>query len=148
MDKIIVETAILNCSIEKAFEMFTSNKNLENWLTIKANVEPQIGGKYELFWEPDNPEYNSTIGCKILAIDRPNYLNFEWRGPKQYKHFMNNAQPLTNVTVIFLAQGDQAHVILIHTGWRETEDWEQARQYFISAWKVVFGQLEKHVNGK
>ncbi len=133
MDKLIVETAKLNCSTEKAFEMFTFNKNLESWLTVKADVEPQIGGKYELFWEPDDPENNSTIGCKILAIDQPTYLNFEWRGPKQFTHFMNNVRPLTNVTVIFTAQGDQTRVTLIHTGWRDTGDWEQARHYFINA---------------
>ena len=74
MDKIIIETAVLNLSTkDKAFEMFTTNKNLENWLTAKANVEAKTGGKYELFWEPDDPENNSTIGCKILAIDSPNF---------------------------------------------------------------------------
>ncbi len=147
MDKIIIETAVLNFSTkDKAFEMFTTNKNLENWLTAKANAEAKIGGKYELFWEPDDPENNSTIGCKILAIDSPNFLNFEWKGPKQFKHFMNDVRPLTNVTVIFTEQGDRILVTLIHTGWRDTDEWEQARQYFINAWKGAFSQLEKYVN--
>jgi uncharacterized protein YndB with AHSA1/START domain len=148
MDKIIVETATLECSEEKSFEMFTANKNLESWLTVKADVEPRVGGKYELFWEPNDPENNSTKGCKVLAMDKPNFLNFEWRGPKHYKHFMNSARPLTNVTVIFTAQGDRTVVTLIHTGWRDTADWEQARQYFINAWKGAFNQLEKLVNGE
>ena len=78
MDKIILQTVTHNCSPEKAFDLFTDNKNVENWLTAKANVEPKVCGKYELFQEPDNPENNSTIGCKILEMDRPNYLNFEW----------------------------------------------------------------------
>lgn len=146
MDKIIVETVILNCPAEKAFELFTLNKNLENWLTAKADVEARVGGKYELFWEPENPDNNSTIGCKILTIDKPNYLNFEWKGPKQYKHFMNTIQPLTNVTVIFTAQGAQTQLSLIHTGWRNTDEWEEARQYFVKAWKGAFSQLEKYVN--
>ncbi len=146
MDNIIVETVVLNCLKGKAFEMFTSNKGLESWLTVKADVQPQPGGKYELFWEPADPQNNSTIGCKVLAIDKPNFLNFEWKGPKQYKHFMNNAMPLTNVTVIFTALGDRTRVSLIHTGWRDTKDWEEARRYFIKAWKGGFSQLEKYVN--
>ena len=148
MDKIILQTVTLNYTTEEAFEMFTDNKNLESWLTAKADVENKVGGKYELFWEPNDPENNSTIGCKILAMDRPNYLNFEWRGPKQYKHFMNNIRPLTNVTVIFIPNGGQTQVTLIHTGWQDTDDWEQARQYFINAWKGAFEQLDKYVNGK
>ncbi len=145
MDKIIVEKAKLHCSTAKAFEMFTSNQGLESWLTVKADVEPQVGGKYELFWEPDDPENNSTLGCKILAIDKPNSINFEWKGPKQYKHFMNNVRPLSNVTVVFTAEGEQTQVTLIHTGWRDDQEWEEARQYFINAWKGAFGQLEKAV---
>jgi uncharacterized protein YndB with AHSA1/START domain len=148
MDKIIIQETTLNCLANKAFEMFTSKQGLESWLTLKADIEPRVGGKYELFWEPDDPENNSTIGCKILAIDKPNFLNFEWRGPKQYKHFMNNVRPLTNVTVIFKEQGDRTRVTLIHTGWRDPNDWEQARQYFINAWNGAFKQLEKYVNGK
>ncbi len=146
MGRIIIQKATLNCSAEKAFEMFTDNKYLESWLTAEANVEPIVGGKYELFWEPDDPENNSTIGCKILAIEKPDYLNFEWKGPKQFKHFMNNARPLTNVTVIFAKSGDQANVTLIHTGWRDTDEWENAREYFINAWKGAFIQLEKYFN--
>jgi len=146
MDKIILQTASLNCSVEKSFEMFTQNQMLESWLTTKADVEPKIGGKYELFWEPEDPENNSTISCKILALDKPNYLNFEWTGPKQYKHFMNNASPLTNVTVVFIADAGSTKVALIHTGWRDTADWEQARQYFINAWKGAFSKLEKIIN--
>ena len=142
MDNIIVETKILKCSKEEAFEMFTVNKNLENWLTAKANVEHKKGGMYELFWEPDDVENNSTIGCRILAIDKPNYLNFEWKGPKQYKQFMNFTRPLTNVTVIFNHHEVGTQVTLIHTGWKVGKEWNQARQYFVKAWSGAFDQLE------
>jgi uncharacterized protein YndB with AHSA1/START domain len=148
MDKIIINTVTLNSSVESAFEMFTVNDNLESWLTAKADVEPVVSGKYELFWEPDDPKNNSTIDCKILAIEPVHYLNFEWKGPDQFKHFMNNARPLTNVTVIFMAKGDhRAGVTLIHTGWRDSAEWNQARVYFENAWNRAFDNLENYVNG-
>jgi len=146
MDKIILQTAILNCTKERAFEMFTDNKHLESWLTKKADVEPETGGKYELFWRPEDPENDSNIGCKILALEKPDYLNFEWKGPKIYKHFMNNVRPLTNVTVLFNSKNDNTKVTIIHTGWRDMENWEQARQYFVNAWEGVFKQLAKYIN--
>ncbi|MFZ0390367.1 MAG: SRPBCC domain-containing protein [Calditrichia bacterium] len=147
MDKIIVQTAVLACRPEKAFQLFTDNGHLENWLTAKAEVEPRTGGKYELFWEPDDPDNNSTIGCRILAVERPHFLNFEWKGPKQFKDFMNTARPLTNVTVLFIPQEAGTMVTLIQTGWREAGDWEKARQYFVNAWKGAFSQLEKYADG-
>jgi len=73
-------------------------------------------------------------------------LNFEWKGPKIYKHFMNNVRPLTNVTVLFNSKNDNTKVTIIHTGWRDMENWEQARQYFVNAWEGVFKQLAKYIN--
>ena len=148
MDKIILQTATLNCPAEEAFEMFIDNRNLESWLTMKADVEPKPGGKYELFWDSNDTENNCTVGCKILAIAKPRYLNFEWKGPKHFKHFMNEIRPLTNVTVIFTPNGNQTLVSLIHTGWHDTDDWDQARQFFITAWKEAFEKLAEYVNEK
>lgn len=146
MDLIIVQTAHLKTSPENSFRMFTENELLESWLTEKAVVEPKQGGKYELFWEPDDPENNSTAGCRVLAVARPDFINFEWKGPKQYKYFMNEVQPLTNVTVVFTPRVEGTKVTLIHTGWRASAEWEEARQYFINAWGGAFKKLEKSVN--
>ncbi|MEX2605300.1 MAG: SRPBCC domain-containing protein [Gracilimonas sp.] len=151
MDKVVIQTAIINTSAEEAFYMFTENSHLENWLTVKADVELRVGGKYELFWTPDDPEKtnNSTYGCKILAFEKPHYLNFEWRGNAEQKEFMNTDRPLTNVTVVFSKLGEnQTKVSLIHTGWRPDQDWEAARQYFVNAWKGAFSQLQKYANVK
>ena len=144
MDKIIVVTARLDIDSIRAFQLFTQGEDLEQWLTVKADVQSELGGKYELFWEPTDPENNSTLGCKILAIDATNYLNFEWKGPKQFKHFMNTIRPLTNVTVIFNSKEGKTLVTLIHSGWRTGEDWDQARNYFENAWKGAFVQLVKY----
>src|SRR5687768_6480874 len=98
MDKIITKELQLNCPPEKAFLYFTENRLLEKWLALRADVVPEPGGKYELFWKPDDPENNSTKGCRILALKKNRYLCFEWTGPEQFKHFMNNTRPLTTVT--------------------------------------------------
>lgn len=146
MDPIITKTVILNTTVEEAFRLFTENELLESWLTVKADVVPEPGGKYELFWEPDDPKNNSTIGCKVLAVEHPVFINFEWKGPKQYKHFMNDVQPLTNVTVMFSPREEGTKVTLLHTGWRESAEWEEARQYFVNAWNGAFRKLEEKVN--
>jgi uncharacterized protein YndB with AHSA1/START domain len=145
MDKVIEESTTLPVSADATYRLFTDNRLLENWLTVKADVEPKAGGKYELFWEPDDPGNNSTIGCKILAVQRPHFIHFEWKGPKQYKHFMNVSRPLTHVTVIFTPMDTRTRVTLIHSGWREGDDWEEARQYFIKAWSGAFKRLEESV---
>ncbi len=134
MDKIIHLSVILKCSLHKAFEMFTIDEHLEKWLTTSANVEPKTEGRYELFWNPEDKESDSTIGCKVLAISPDRLLTFEWKGPKQFKHFMNNVRPLTNVTVLFIPFQDSTEVQLLHTGWRDTAEREEARLWFDNTW--------------
>lgn len=148
-DKIIISNAVLNCTIDTAFNYFAENDLLTKWLTNKADVEMKEGGKYELFWTPEDPDptNNSTYGCKVLAVERPFYFSIEWTGNAEQKNFMNKERPLTNVTVLFSQlESNKTQVTLIHTGWRQGENWEAARQYFIKAWAGTLKQLEVLVN--
>jgi uncharacterized protein YndB with AHSA1/START domain len=80
MDKIIHHSVQLQCDPQRVFEMFTVNHLLESWMSSVAEVEPVVGGKYELFWEPDDRENYSTVGCKVTAVEADKFLAFEWRG--------------------------------------------------------------------
>ncbi len=150
MTKILHHSVLLNCATHQAYEMFTVNKLLQSWFTKLADVEPVVGGKYELFWDPDDRKNNSTIGCKITALEQDKLIAFDWKGPVQYKHFMNNADPLTHVVVSFFPCEDGAspctEVHIIHTGWRNSDEWEEARKYFERAWSNVFEELRKVIN--
>jgi uncharacterized protein YndB with AHSA1/START domain len=147
MSKIIHASVQLSCSQRQAFEMFTINERIQLWLAPLAEVDPRVGGKYDIFWDVKDKLNNSTIGCKITAIEPDDFLSFEWRGPKQFKRFMNNCDPLTHVVVFFMPrQPSRTDVHLIHTGWRETKSWEEARLWFERAWKSAFEELRKQVN--
>lgn len=145
MDKVICCSARLPCDSHKAFEMFTSNERLESWLTTEAAVEPVRGGKYELFWNPSDKEHNSTLNCRVTAIEPDKFLSFEWKGPTQFGDFMNDADPLTHVVVFFIPcreeSGDGTNVYLVHSGWRSSPAWEEARQWFERAWQGAFERL-------
>ena len=150
VNRILHHSTQLNCDLRQAFEMFTLNEHLQSWLAEIADVEPKLGGKYELFWDPDDKENNSTIGCKITALQNNKFLAFEWKGPKQFKHFMNEADPLTHV-VVFFVQCDESivkpctEVHLIHSGWGDSAEWEKARQWFKKAWDSAFDKLRLYV---
>jgi len=145
-DKIITVATVLNLPADRCYDYFTESDLLTKWLAEKAEIELEVGGKYELFWTPHDPDKtnNSTYGCKILSFERPHFINFEWRGNAEQKVFMNSIRPLTNVTVLFSKlDNNKTKVTLIHTGWRRDQNWENARQYFIRAWTGAFKQLEE-----
>lgn len=146
MNKVIHQSASLHCNAQRAFALFTNNRSLESWLTSIAEVEPIVGGKYELFWDPSDRENNSTIGCRVTAVEQDRFISFEWRSPKQFKHFANDADPLTHVVVFFTPEEDSTRVTLIHSGWRSSREWEDARQWQSKAWAGAFDQLRNIVN--
>jgi uncharacterized protein YndB with AHSA1/START domain len=129
-----------------AFRFFTEKEFLERWLTTAANVEPKLGGKYELFWNPDTPDDNSTKGCHITAIEQGRILAFDWKGPVQFKEFMNNADPLTHVTVSFSPCEKTSEpcttVHLLHSGWRNSQNWNEAKAWQERAWRGAFEELK------
>lgn len=150
MNRIISNSACLPCNITEAFDMFTINKHLESWLCVLADVDPVPGGRYELFWNPDNREDDSTLGCRISSIEYGRHIAFEWKGPSQFKDFMNDADPLTHVIIVFFPTGtgcskiNSTKVQLLHMGWRNTIEWEEARIWFSEAWEKSLYKLEKY----
>ncbi|MCG8456117.1 MAG: SRPBCC domain-containing protein [Holophagales bacterium] len=142
-DKVIHISAFVPITPAEAYTYFTDNRRLQSWLTASADVEPKVGGKYELFWEPDDRENNSTIGCRVTAASPGQVLAFQWRSPKQFKPFANTADPLTHAVVSFVAEGSGTRVHLLHSGWRSSQEWEEARVWQERAWIGAFERLER-----
>ena len=150
MENIIQLSVEIDCDINTAFEMFTENKLVEQWLTNNAEIEPKIGGKYELFWDPDNREENSTIGCKITSFEKKKFISFDWKGPIQFKSFMNVVDPLTHVIACFSQKDNNTNkttIHLFHTGWRKDPEWQEARNWFERAWVNAFNVLKDKITG-
>ncbi len=151
MENIILVKEEIDCDIHTAFDLFTVNELLENWLTEKAEVDPKVGGKYELFWEPENRENNSTLGCRITGIEKNKFLSFDWKGPVDFQSFMNVADPLTHV-IVLLSQNEKdpnkTSIHLFHTGWRKDTEWQEARNYFENAWSKALQGLKDKIKNK
>lgn len=147
MNKIIHATIKLNCTQQQAFEMFTNQTNVQSWLANVAIIEPYVDGKYELFWDENNKEINSTIGCKVTAIEQDKLLCFEWKGPVQFEDIMNTIVPLTHVTVTFIPDciDSFTEIHLIHTGWGSNDNWEEARLWFENVWKNALNNLKEQI---
>ena len=148
MDKVFHCSTELLCTPQQAYEYFTKKELLEAWLVPLAEVEPRLGGNYQLFWNPANQENDSTIGCKITALEPGIFIAFEWKSPKQFKHFANSADPLTHCVVLFAPGRKGTSVHLIHSGWRSTPEWMEAADWQERAWTLAFKELEAKVNGK
>jgi uncharacterized protein YndB with AHSA1/START domain len=141
MDAILHLRLELPCTADEAFRYFADDTRVACWLAPAAHIEPVVGGPYEIFWDPADRAHNSTLGCKVTATTPGELLAFEWRGPVEFEGFMNQADPLTHVTVAFVPRAAGCAVHLMHTGWRSGAEWEQARRWFERAWTMAFQAL-------
>lgn len=140
-DQTIVLEKTISVSVEGAWQLWTEPRKLASWLSSEANVELKVGGLYELFWEPEHPEQNSTIGCRILELAPNKLISFQWKGPVPFADIMN-ADPLpTWVRVTFSTNGENQTIIrLEHFGWKSGPHWIEAKKWQKNAWLQAFSQ--------
>lgn len=128
--------------VDKVFEAWIKPEMLEQWLARKARVEPSPGGAYELFWDPENPQVNSTQGCRIADIVPNAELSFNWKGPEPYSSVMGDG---TKVFVRLEAQGANTLLRFVHTGWGTGARWEEARLWQAQAWRQAIENLKNYL---
>ncbi|OGR88804.1 MAG: hypothetical protein A3J74_04705 [Elusimicrobia bacterium RIFCSPHIGHO2_02_FULL_57_9] len=125
--------------VARVFEAWVKPDLLERWLTRKANVQASIGGAYELFWDPERPEHNSTKGCRITGLVPNAELSFNWRGPEEFEELMGRS---TQVFVRFKPKEGVTLLQFLHTGWGEGASWEKARKWQAEAWESAIQNLK------
>jgi uncharacterized protein YndB with AHSA1/START domain len=133
---------------DRVWEAFATADGLASWLCLRACVEPEIGGAYELFWDPDesHPERDSTLGCTVLSVDEPRLLEFTWRGSEAVADVMNApGAAQTQVKVELRPTLDGTRVDLTHSGWGDGPGWERARAWFEKAWGGALQALRTHL---
>lgn len=142
----VAETIVLektvSVSVEAAWKKWTEVNELKSWLANDANIELRVGGRYELFWEPEHPERNSTIGCNILKLEPLREIAFEWKGPVHFADIMNTTPLPTWVRVSLQRVGEtQTTIRLEHFGWQTSPHWDEAKKWQKNAWLQAFSQL-------
>jgi hypothetical protein len=84
---------------------------------------------------------------RVMAYQEDKMLAFTWNAPP---HLPTVRNQLTHVQVWLDAIAEtQTRVTLLHRGWGEGGEWDEAFTYFVSAWgEVVLPRLkERFENG-
>lgn len=146
---VISENLVINRPVHQVFLLFTENIHLEQWLAPKADVKPEVWGNYDLYWDAENLEADENKGCKILALEKNNHITFEWKSNEAFDQVMNHVHPLTKVSIKFTPiNKKQTRISLVHSGWKDTPEWDEARLYHVDKWKQDLMKLEAYASQK
>lgn len=151
-DKTIIRTATINATPAEAWRAWTTSEGMTEWWVEEADIELKIGGKFELYMLPDQPDFKGNRGserCTILAYAPERMLSATWNAPptfpdQRFRH--------TRITILFepVDGGEKTKVTLIHGGWPKdgladkSTKWPQVYQYFEAAWTFVIDRMTSH----
>src|SRR5215471_12827863 len=139
--------SVVSASPSVVWENWTTPAGITSFFAPKANIEPRIGGLYELFFELKSPRgFQGTEGCRVLRFDPPNGLSFEFLAPPQ---FPNVRRIRTRVDLLFddVLKGGLVKVDLSHSGFVEGEEWDECYDFFSWSWDLVLSRFQYKFSG-
>ncbi|MEM9065512.1 MAG: SRPBCC domain-containing protein [Planctomycetota bacterium] len=138
LDPIEIETFVA-LQPSEVFDLWTTEAGVEAFLGVGAMIDLKIGGAYEWYLAPDNPEgERGNEGGRVLAYDPGRSLVFSWIAPP---NFPDERGPKTWVFVTFEEAEGGTNVTLRHTGFPNRGEWPGVRAYFEPAWGYVLSKL-------
>lgn len=142
----IKQEITINASKEIVWWAWTLSERVVQWFAPGAHIEAKLGGAYELFFIPNNPDQMSTKGCRITQFEPQSRLSFTWKGPDDFASLMNDDGALTAVHVTLSEDGEYStKVTLEHAGWEEGTEWEKAIEWHQMAWNQVLSSLKSSI---
>lgn len=139
----IIQKETIHAPINLVWAAWTISERVTEWFAPEAIVEAKEGGAFELYFLPGNSESMNTKGCKITKLIHEKELQFSWKGPDQFKSFMNNENELTSVTIKFNSVDENlTEVVIEHSGFKNCEEWLEAYKWHEIAWSQVLNSLK------
>lgn len=141
-DRAIVKTVTVKAPVAEVWKAWTTAAGIKSFFAPDARIEARPGGPFEVYINPyAKPGMKGADDMVFLALQENRMLSFTWNAPP---HLPDVRVQRTSVTVRLKPAGDDAtEVRLVHGGWGDGGQWDQAFDYFNGAWGRVLANLEK-----
>lgn len=140
--RILRKQTVASVSAETAWKTWTTTEGVASFFAPKASIEARVGGRYELLFDLQAPRgFQGTEGCKVLSIDPPKNLAFEFLAPPEFP----NARRIPTRVDLVLEQvlgGGLLKINITHSGFSEGEEWDESLEFFNWDWDLVLGRLQ------
>ncbi|MEI5906362.1 SRPBCC domain-containing protein [Bacillus spongiae] len=141
-EAVIERTATINAPLNLVWHAWTIADRVSQWFAAEARITPKVGGVYELYFERGNTNGMNTKGCTIVSMIHRQELTFTWKGPDQFRDFMNHGELTTVKVKLEELKENKTNVRLQHVGWRDGEGWDEALKWHEMAWSGVLNSLK------
>lgn len=131
-ETLVMKGVLANLTPEAVFDDFTKKDRIPLFWAPVADVEPKVGGTYELEW----PGPGWKLEGKIRVFEPGKKLAFTWK----WAHRPEAPEQIVTIELA-PAPGGGTAVTLTHGPYRDTEEDRRERKGHVDGWKYVFAHL-------
>lgn len=126
---------------------WTTSEGIASFFAEESVIEMQPGGKYFLVFDAEAPEGSrGTDYGQVLGYHYENMLHVSWPMPP----YMPKIRPhLTALQLEFKRVDDDTTTIrLFHTGFGDSEAWDEGIAYFEQTWPAILALYKETVEAE
>ena len=141
MERTIFGEVTVPAGLDEVWAAWTTEEGAKSFFAPDCRIELAPDGPYEMYFNLDAPAgERGGEGLRVLAVQPKKMFSFTWNAPPTLPEVRGQR---THVILRFYEDGPElTRVTLRHAGWGEGGQWDEAFEYFESAWnKVVLPRL-------
>lgn len=138
-DRAIRRKLVVKVSLDDAWAAWTTNEGARKFLSDHTDVEPVLGGKYEVLFLPRNPEgLRGCEGCRVQSIVPKKLLRITWNPPPHLELRASGLRTLVTLRFTEVRPGEVA-LQFSQTGFGDGPEWYRVFAYFSrGTWDTLF----------
>ncbi len=142
-ENVITSQIDVPAPLTEVWRAWTTEEGAQSFFAPECNIDLRPGGAYEMFFDLDAEHGNrGGEGMIVMAVQPQRMLAFTWNAPPQLPSVRGQ---MTHVVIrLFETKDGGTRVTLRHDGWGIGDEWNDAFQYFSSAWADVVLPRLKH----
>jgi len=140
---------LIEAPIDVVWRTVTEPDQMTQWYCDAAELDLRPGGRGVLTWNARATGTPTTVGVRVVALERPRIFSFRWLHPE-------DAEPLDGNSLLveftLTPEGERTRLRVVETGlaamdWSDEQKAAYAEQHN-SGWETHLGSLRVHVAGQ
>ncbi len=141
-----LETTV-DCSLEKAWELFATNEGMRSWIAPVLEVDVRNGGRWEYSYDKTKKigDPGNIVSEFLCVVPMEMHVSRVLEVPDNFPFDRERTLQIRAVLQFEAVGADRAKLKLTATGYGEGPEWDRIYNFFLWGNRVRFEELHKRI---